>query len=324
MACLFSAAETGKFELKCGGAPAPLPARFAEDFDAYARRLLGLGLAPGTVAAASYAVKRFLVFADGVAVAGRGLASEDVLAYAAGLSALAPSTRAGHLYRLREFLRFLVAERGADGRLASLFPVIVYDKDLVLPSAFTREETARVVDALRDPSGLCPRRDRAVVLLAVQTGLRGGDINALRLDQVDWRARTASLVQGKTGDRLDIPLPDESFFALADYVKNERPESPDPQVFIRSRAPHTRYAETNHFGYVVERYLAQARVEVGARHHGLHAFRHSLAAGMLTAETPYPVISAVLGHASANTTRRYLRIDIEQLRAMALEVPHAH
>jgi hypothetical protein len=33
------------------------------------------------------------------------------------------------------------------------------------------------------------------------------------------------------------------------------------------------------------------------------------------------VIGAVLGHAEANTTRRYLRVDVAHLRPLALEVP---
>ena len=44
---------------------------------------------------------------------------------------------------------------------------------------------------------------------------------------------------------------------------------------------------------------------------------------MLAGDVPYPVISGVLGHDNANTTRKYLAVDVERLRAMSLEVPHA-
>ena len=44
---------------------------------------------------------------------------------------------------------------------------------------------------------------------------------------------------------------------------------------------------------------------------------------MLGSGTAYPVIGAVLGHADANTTRRYLRVDVAHLRPLALEVPDA-
>jgi integrase len=53
----------------------------------------------------------------------------------------------------------------------------------------------------------------------------------------------------------------------------------------------------------------------------MHSMRHSAATNMLAEGTPYPTISAVLGHSSTNVTRRHLSIDVESLRCLALEVP---
>jgi len=153
--------------------------------------------------------------------------------------------------------------------------------------------------------------------------LRSGDIKGLRFDQIDWANRRLSLAQHKTGRRLDLPLPDECAFAIIDYWKNERPDVGDPHVFLRRRAPHQPPAAGNHFHQVVAGGFARAGVEVSGRHRGLHALRHSVAVGMLESGTAYPVIGAVLGHADANTTRRYLRVDAEHLRPLALEVPDA-
>jgi integrase/recombinase XerD len=166
-----------------------------------------------------------------------------------------------------------------------------------------------------------PLRDRAVMLLASLLGLRSGDIKGLRFDQIDWANRRLSLVQHKTGRRLDLPLLDECALAIVDYWKNERPEVNDPQVFLRHRAPHQSPVAGNHFHQVVAGCFARAGIEVSGRHRGLHALRHSAAVGMLESGAPYPVIGAVLGHAEANTTRRYLRVDVAHLRPLALEVP---
>lgn len=57
------------------------------------------------------------------------------------------------------------------------------------------------------------------------------------------------------------------------------------------------------------------------RRHGPHALRHSLAATMLADATSYPAVGAVLGHAGIESTKSYLRVDVERLRALALEVP---
>jgi len=54
---------------------------------------------------------------------------------------------------------------------------------------------------------------------------------------------------------------------------------------------------------------------------GLHSLRHSLASRLLEKDTPLNVISNILGHVNSDSTRNYLRIDINQLRICALEVP---
>ena len=59
---------------------------------------------------------------------------------------------------------------------------------------------------------------------------------------------------------------------------------------------------------------------------GLHSLRHTLATRLLRAETPFPVISAILGHASPASTFIYAKADVETLRIAALnpeECSHA-
>ena len=67
--------------------------------------------------------------------------------------------------------------------------------------------------------------------------------------------------------------------------------------------------------------IARALTNVEKKKHGPHALRHSLAGLLFQKKTPLPVISEVLGHGSAETTKSYLRIDMQQLRQCALEVP---
>jgi len=55
---------------------------------------------------------------------------------------------------------------------------------------------------------------------------------------------------------------------------------------------------------------------------GAPHFRHSLASNLLSSNTPMPVITGILGHKNSNSTNLYLRIDIDSLRSIALEVPN--
>jgi site-specific recombinase XerD len=321
--CLFDVAETGRFALRVGRGRIVVPDVFGDEFAAYAASLAGSGLAEGTVRAKTGMLRRFLAFlAESGLAQVTALSITDVSAYVGSLAPLAASTRAGHLYFLREYLRFAVREHGAAPALGAMFPVIVTDRDAVLPSVYRPGEVARALAEAGNRSE-SPLRDRAVMLLASLLGLRSSDIKGLRFDQIDWANRRLSVVQCKNGRRLDLPLPDECAFAIIDYWKNERANIDDPHVFLRGRAPHQPAAAGNHFHQVVAGCFARAGVEVSGRHRGLHALRHSAAVGMLEAGTAYPVIGAVLGHVEANTTRRYLRVDLAHLRPLALEVPDA-
>jgi integrase/recombinase XerD len=299
------------------------PACFERVHREWMERMSGRGLAAGTLRGKEGSSRRFLAWlaATGVAEVS-ALRTGDVFAYLAGHARLAASTRSELLFFLREYLGFLVACCGVDPALAGLFPVILVNKDEVLPSVFTPAEVRRMLAAL-DQAGGCARRDRAVVLLAVQLGLRAGDIKGLRFEHIDWRLARLSLVQAKTGVRVDLPLPDECLFALLDYWRNERPCSDDPHVFLKSRPPGGPLGRSDTFHQLVSGCFARAGVDVAGRHHGLHSLRHSVAVSMLSGGTPYPVVGGVLGHASADTTRRYLRVDVERLRPLCLEVPDA-
>jgi site-specific recombinase XerD len=321
--CLFDVAETGRFALRAGRGGIVVPEVFRDEFAVYATSLTGSGLAERTVRAKTGMLRRFLAFlAESEVAQVAALSIADVSAYVRSLAPLAASSRAGHLYFLREYLRFAVREHGADPALGAMFPVIVTDRDAVLPSVYRPREVAGALAEAGNRSE-SPLRDRAVMLLASLLGLRSSDIKGLRFDQVDWANRRLSVVQRKNGRRLDLPLPDECAFAIIDYWKNERANVDDPHVLLRIRAPHQPPVAGNHFHQVVAGCFARAGVEVSGRHRGLHALRHSVAVGMLESGTAYPVIGAVLGHAEANTTRRYLRVDLAHLRPLALEVPDA-
>ena len=189
-----------------------------------------------------------------------------------------------------------------------------------LPSFYTAEEVRRILSAVnrKTPWG---KTAYLMMLLACVYGLRSSDIKALTLDDISWKSRTITITQYKTHRNVSLPLTDEILFALLDYIKNARPESDCPNVFIRLRKPYIPYSMNDHFGDKILPFFEVAGVDTKGKHHGLHSLRHSLATNLLVFGTPVNEIAVILGHTSAASTKTYVWSDIEHLRIAALEVP---
>lgn len=313
---LLSVDEEGAVPAVSRSAPG-VPERFCGVFDAYAAQLEGRHLAISTRRAQLSVIRRFLT---GVVVADIGdLSAGDVAAHMETCSQMAAQTRAQILYTLRGFARWAASEGWCSPSVAAAMPIIPGHKHASLPSAYAASEVAAVVAATGTQ---CPRRDRAMLLLASVLGMRAGDIRALRLGDIDWRAREVSFTQAKTGRPVRLPFPEQALLAVADYLRSERPDVVDDHVFVRHRAPHGHFEGTaNSFHDATTGAFERAGVDTAGKHHGMHSLRHSAATNMLSDGTAYPVISGILGHSNANTTRRYMAVDIEALRRLSLEVP---
>jgi integrase len=166
------------------------------------------------------------------------------------------------------------------------------------------------------------KRDYAMVLLTARLGVRVGDLRRLELGWFDWRAKTLVFTQQKTGLPLTLPLPGDVGWAVIDYIRHGRPEAACRQVFVKHRYPFTAFGSSSSAGCRLNYYARRAGIVFQAgRSHGLHSLRGALAVAMLQADTPPPVVTAVLGHAAGTTTAaHYLRLDTEHLRRCALDV----
>ena len=125
-------------------------------------------------------------------------------------------------------------------------------------------------------------------------------------------------MQQKTGNPLTLPLPALLVGKLADYVLDERPSSADDHLFLRSVAPHTRltdHATVHRVTVTTFRKAGVTNVKAGTRR-----LRHNAASRLLAAAVPLPTISAVLGHASAESTNLYMTVDRARLLDCVLPV----
>jgi integrase/recombinase XerD len=299
-----------------------VPTKFISILDKYIQAQKNLELSARTIQGKQIRIIHFLCFLDKRNLIDiNTLVAYDVLAYLETLSKYSNSTKSVILFNLRDFLSFLVSQGNVESQLSQLFPVILSNKFERIPSFYSTEEIQKILLTV-DRNTEIGRRDYIVLILAVQLGMRAGDIRHLKFENIKWHLDTIEFIQEKTKNPLRLPLMENLKYALIDYMKNSRPSSDDTHIFIRHRAPFIAFATGNVFWSTINKYMDAAGISINNRKHGLHSMRHSLASNLLKLNTPFPVITGVLGHENSNTTKLYLRIDIEQLRSVSLEVPY--
>lgn len=301
------------------------PVRFRAVRDEYLGACRRRGNAEATVVTKQQAAEQFLAYLDAV---GRETLEEvqvrDLAGFWAGRQrrGYAPKTTGSLRSVLADFLGHLHQTEQIRDDLAGRLPPQRYPRrGQSAPHPWTADEVRLVLDQI-DRQSAIGKRDYAMVLLTARLGVRVGDLRRLELGWFDWRAKTLGLTQHKTGLPLTLALPDDVGWAVIDYVRHGRPEAACPEVFVKHRYPFTAFGSSSSAGCRLGYYARRAGIAFGAgRSHGLHSLRGALAVAMLQASTPPPVVTAVLGHATATTTAaHYLRLDTEHLRRCALDV----
>ena len=243
----------------------------------------------------------------------------DIAAFVASRGRMCPRSMSRTVSDVRCFLRFLLLRGVLSQDLSPLLPTVRVARDATIPSVWEPELVERLLKVVErsSPRG---KRDYAILLLAARLGLRLGDIRTLKLDDLKWETAAIEFTQSKTGAPLCLPMTEEVGLALIDYLKAGRPPSALREVFLRAQPPFTPFADEGRFYHIVKywRELAGIRFR-GKQHCGLHSLRHTLATQLLREQTPMHVISQILGHATTASTMIYAKVEVESLRAAALD-----
>lgn len=223
---------------------------------------------------------------------------------------------------LRVFFKYLCAQKLLlDNREEYWYSVLKARpvRQSKTPSVYSMEEVEKIIRAIDrgNPGG---KRGYAMILLAARYGLRISDIIGLRFCNLDWANNRIALIQTKTKRNIEFPLSEEVGNAIIDYLQFGRPDVNEPYVFLSTIAPYGKLSHVALRG-TIGKSMEQAGIDTMGRKRGPHSFRHSLASNLLGLNETLPVISEILGHSSTASTRFYLRVDFNQLKQCALEVP---
>ena len=205
------------------------------------------------------------------------LGADDLLAFSRQRGAGLGRTAWNHLATaLSGFYRWLDLSGHGGAHLVGAVPSRRRYRLADVPCALSWEQVLRLLGmtGVREPNG---RRNYAMLLLIAGYGLRGCEVRALRLNDIDWAHDEIVIFAPKTGRRRVLPLTPPAGEAVPDYLLAERPPSRHREVFLSSRPPHGPLrSKINPW---LGRQLDRAGIVTGRR--GAHILRHSLAVHLL-------------------------------------------
>src|SRR5690242_541138 len=157
------------------------------------------------------------------------------------------------------------------------------------------------------------RHLRAMIIAAIDTGCRQGELRRLRWSNVDFQANTLRVTsyKGKTVNRRLVPITDRLRAALLDLRAK-----PSVAAFRKLRTGETA-DNTLVLGVVdnVKKSFDAARQEAGLSHIRFHDLRHTAGTFLAYGGMNIALVAEILGHSDPKTTRRYINVTVDTVEA---------
>jgi integrase len=162
-------------------------------------------------------------------------------------------------------------------------------------------------------------RDLAMFNLAIDSKLRGGDVVAIRVEDVaagGYTADRATVRQKKTGRSVRFELSEQTRQAVDDYLKATG-KRPGEFLFNGRRGPD-RNMTTRQYARLVSEWIGS--VGLDPRLFGTHSLRRTKATLIYRRTGNLRAVQLLLGHTKIENTVRYLGIEVDDALAIAEQV----
>jgi integrase/recombinase XerD len=230
-----------------------------------------------------------------------------------GNSARSRNVRLAGIHSLFRYVALHAPEYSAIAQRVLAMPSKRYQRR---PIAYLTEGEIEALLAAPNLKTWIGRRDRALLLLAAQTGLRAAEILGLRCENVVLGSNAYVQCLGKGRKTRNTPLRKDTVAVLRGWLR-ERQGHPSDPVFPTSKG---RALGHNGLKYLLNKHLATARLRCPSLRNKRvtpHCLRHSLAMTLLRHGVGTSVIALWLGHERVETTSIYLQADM-QMKEKAL------
>lgn len=163
------------------------------------------------------------------------------------------------------------------------------------------------------------RRDRMILILLFDSAIRVSELTGIVLGDISLDVKQPSvMIHGKGKKSRSIILNDRCAEHLKKYIlRYHNPEDPpDTPLFYTVIHGKMNHMSQRNVERIVKKYADLVRKEHPALPESVypHMFRRTRATGLYRDGVPLEMISAILGHASSETTKIYAIPSVEQLR----------
>jgi integrase/recombinase XerD len=182
---------------------------------------------------------------------------------------------------------------------------------------FLEENELNALIAAPDPTTWIGRRDRTIIILAAQTGLRASELTALRSGDLHLGRGAHVECTGKRRKQRITPLATGTIAILREWTTERAGQPHDPLFPTRTGTPMTRDA----LAWMLAKHAntaADACPSIRGKRVSPHVLRHTAAMRLLHAGVDVSVIALWLGHEQIDTTQIYLTADLA-LKQQALD-----
>jgi len=142
-------------------------------------------------------------------------------------------------------------------------------------------------------------KHKAILHLTYSTGMRRSEIVNLKIDHIDGKRKTVTVVQGKGNKDRIIPISNKTLKSLREY-------------FIKHKPKECLFNGQGSLQYSAESCNKLVKKYIGSKH-SMHQLRHSFATHLVNRGVDLAVIGELLGHENESTTKVYAKISVGNL-----------
>ncbi len=208
---------------------------------------------------------------------------------------------------VRSYFRFLTREQIVEKNPCAVIENVKTPK--TLPTFLHEKEMDLMLDKMNFENDFVGTRDRAILEMFYQTGMRVSELTNLELSQLDFSRQTV-LVNGKRNKQRIIPLTNVLISILNSYLhnRNEKFGNAEKRLFLTDKGEPI-------YTMLVYR-LVHAHIETVSTitKKSPHVLRHTFATVLLNNGADLLAIKELLGHSSLAATQIYVHSDFEQLK----------